>query len=41
LAFSYVSRPRVVTVDRNLASPIAIQELKEEEKMPEDTTEAS
>jgi transposase, IS6 family len=35
LAFSYVSRPRVITVDKNPAYPIAIEELKEEKKMPE------
>ncbi|PGR95009.1 IS6 family transposase [Bacillus pseudomycoides] len=35
LAFSYVSKPRVVTVDKNPAYPIAIQELKEEKHMPE------
>ena len=34
LAFSYVSKPRVITVDRNPAYPIAIQELKEERHMP-------
>lgn len=34
LAFSYVSRPRVITVDKNPAYPIAIQELKEENNMP-------
>ncbi|QWH42839.1 IS6 family transposase [Bacillus mycoides] len=35
LAFSHVSRPRVITVDKNPAYPIAIQELKEEKQMPE------
>jgi len=35
LAFSYVSKPRVITVDRNPAYPVAIQELKEEKQMPE------
>jgi transposase-like protein len=35
LAFSHVSKPRVITVDKNLAYPIAIQELKEEKQMPE------
>ncbi|HDR7417810.1 TPA: IS6 family transposase [Bacillus cereus] len=35
LAFSYVSKPRVITVDKNPAYPIAIQELKEEKQMPE------
>lgn len=35
LAFSYVSKPRVITVDKNPAYPIAIQELKEEKQIPE------
>lgn len=35
LAFSYVSRQRVITVDKNPAYPVAIQELKEEKRMPE------
>lgn len=35
LAFSYVSKPRVITLDKNPAYPIAIQELKEEKYMPE------
>lgn len=35
LAFPYVSKPRVITVDKNPAYPIAIQELKEEKHMPE------
>jgi transposase, IS6 family len=35
LAFSHVSKPRVITVDKNPAYPIAIQELKEEKRMPE------
>ncbi|MFJ5625721.1 IS6 family transposase [Peribacillus loiseleuriae] len=35
LAFSNVSKPRVITVDKNPAYPIAIQELKEEKQMPE------
>jgi IS6 family transposase len=35
LAFSYVSRPRVITVDKNPAYPVAIQQLKNEKKMPE------
>ena len=34
LAFSHVSEPRVITVDKNPAYPIAIQELKEEKQMP-------
>ncbi|MFL0405422.1 IS6 family transposase [Bacillus nitratireducens] len=35
LAFSHVSKPRVITVDKNPAYPIAIQELKEEKQIPE------
>ena len=35
LAFSHVSKLRVITVDKNPAYPIAIQELKEEKQMPE------
>ncbi|MFL0405458.1 IS6 family transposase [Bacillus cereus] len=35
LAFSYVSKPRVITVDKTPAYPVAIQELKEEKHMPE------
>ncbi|MED4035479.1 MULTISPECIES: IS6 family transposase [Priestia] len=35
LAFSHVSIPRTITVDKNPAYPIAIQELKKEKKMPE------
>ncbi len=35
LAFSCVSKPRVITVDKNPAYPVAIQELKEEKHMPE------
>ncbi|MGE7940354.1 IS6 family transposase [Bacillus paramycoides] len=35
LAFSHVSKPRVITVDKNPAYPIAIQELKEKKQMPE------
>ncbi|MGH0498939.1 IS6 family transposase [Bacillus wiedmannii] len=35
LAFPHVSKPRVITVDKNPAYPIAIQELKEEKQMPE------
>jgi transposase, IS6 family len=34
LAFSYVSKPRMITVDMNPAYPVAIQELKEEKQMP-------
>ncbi|EJQ37620.1 hypothetical protein IEE_05179 [Bacillus cereus BAG5X1-1] len=35
LVFSHVSKPRVITVDKNPAYTIAIQELKEEKQMPE------
>ncbi|MFP7737534.1 IS6 family transposase [Priestia aryabhattai] len=35
LAFSHVSKPCVITVDKTPAYPIAIQELKEEKQMPE------
>ncbi|WP_394514337.1 IS6 family transposase [Priestia aryabhattai] len=35
LGFSHVSMPRVITVDKNPAYPIAIQDLKEEKQMPE------
>ena len=35
MAFSHVSKPRVITVDKNPAYPMAIQELKEEKQMPE------
>ena len=35
LAYSHVSKPRVITVDKNPAYPIAIQELKEEKRIPE------
>ncbi|PFZ78740.1 IS6 family transposase [Bacillus toyonensis] len=35
LAFSYISKPRVITVDKNPAYPVAIQALKEEKHMPE------
>jgi transposase-like protein len=31
----HVSRPRVITIDKNPAYPVAIQELKEEKRMPE------
>ncbi|EJR62445.1 hypothetical protein IIO_02376 [Bacillus cereus VD115] len=34
LAVSYVSKPRVITVDKNPAYPTAIQTLKEEKHMP-------
>ncbi|EJR95155.1 hypothetical protein IKO_05760 [Bacillus cereus VDM034] len=30
-----MSKPRVITVDKNPAYPVAIQELKEEKHMPE------
>ncbi|PAL04645.1 IS6 family transposase, partial [Peribacillus simplex] len=35
LATSHVCKPRVITVDKNPAYPVAIQELKEEKRMPE------
>ncbi|PEL16859.1 IS6 family transposase, partial [Bacillus pseudomycoides] len=35
LAFSYISKPGVITVDKNPAYPVAIQALKEEKHMPE------
>lgn len=35
LAFLYISKPRVITVDKNPAYPVAIQALKEEKHMPE------
>ncbi|PGY09910.1 hypothetical protein COE25_15885 [Bacillus sp. AFS031507] len=35
LAISYVARPRVITVDKSPAYPVAIQQLKNEKKMPE------
>lgn len=35
LAFSYVSSPRVITMDKNPAYPVAIRELKEGKSMPE------
>jgi transposase-like protein len=35
LAVSYVARPRVITVDKNPTYPVAIQQLKNEKKMPE------
>ena len=31
----HVSKPRVITVDKNPAYPVAIQQLKDEQKMPE------
>jgi transposase-like protein len=36
LVFSHVSRPRVITVDKNPAYPGAIEELKEEKQVPKD-----
>ncbi|PEJ35911.1 IS6 family transposase [Peribacillus butanolivorans] len=36
LAFSHVSRPRVITVDKNPAYPVAIEELKEEKQVEKD-----
>lgn len=35
LVFSYVFKPRVMTVAKNPAYPVVIQELKEEKSMPE------
>ncbi|MCM3653929.1 IS6 family transposase [Metabacillus litoralis] len=35
LAAFHVSKPRVITVDKNPAYPAAIQQLKDEKKMPE------
>lgn len=35
LAFLYISKPRVITVDKNPAYSVAIQALKEEKYMPE------
>jgi len=32
---SHVCKPRVITVDKNPSYPVAIQELKEEKRMPE------
>lgn len=37
LAFSHVARPRVITVDKNIAYPVSIQQLKNEKQMPEGT----
>ena len=34
LAASHICKPRIITVDKNPAYPIAIQELKEEKSMP-------
>ncbi|MFP3125899.1 IS6 family transposase [Ectobacillus funiculus] len=34
LATSHICKPRIITVDKNPAYPIAIQELKEEKSMP-------
>jgi IS6 family transposase len=35
LTASHICKFRVITVDKNLACPLAIQELKEEKHMPE------
>ncbi|PEY28276.1 IS6 family transposase, partial [Bacillus cereus] len=35
LAAAHICKPRVITVDKNPAYPVAIQELKEEKRMPE------
>uniref|UniRef100_UPI00349EC29A IS6 family transposase n=1 Tax=Bacillus pseudomycoides TaxID=64104 RepID=UPI00349EC29A len=35
LATSHICKPRVITVDKNPAYPVAIQELKKEKHMPE------
>ncbi|PEZ50150.1 IS6 family transposase [Priestia megaterium] len=35
LAASHICKPRVITVDKNPAYPVAIQELKEEKHMPQ------
>ena len=35
LAASHICKPRVITVDKNPAYPVAIQELKEEKRMPD------
>ncbi|PFD91028.1 IS6 family transposase [Bacillus cereus] len=35
LAASHICKPRVITVDKNPAYPVAIQELKEEKRIPE------
>ena len=35
LAFSYISKPRVITVDKKPAYPVVMQALKEEKHMPE------
>lgn len=37
MAFSHVSTPRAITVDKNPAYPIAIQELRGEKRMPQGT----
>ncbi|WP_141499558.1 IS6 family transposase, partial [Bacillus toyonensis] len=34
LAASHICKPRVITVDKNPSYPVAIQELKEEKRMP-------
>jgi transposase, IS6 family len=35
LAASHICKPRIITLDKNSAYPVAIQELKEEKRMPE------
>ncbi|ETT84680.1 integrase catalytic region [Bacillus mycoides FSL H7-687] len=40
-AFSYVSKLRVITVDKNPAYPLAMQELKEEPYARRHTTKKS
>ena len=35
LVFAHISTPRVITVDKDPAYPISIQELKEEKQRPE------
>lgn len=35
MAASHICKPRIITVDKNSAYPVAIQELKEEKRMPE------
>lgn len=35
LIFSYIAKPRVITVDKNPTYPVAIQALKKEKHMPE------
>ncbi|SMF75125.1 Transposase (or an inactivated derivative) [Priestia filamentosa] len=35
LAASHICKPRVITIDKNTAYPVAIQKLKKEKRMPE------